>query len=335
MINRNYKDRLFRAIFGYEKHKENLLSLYNALNGTYYTNVDELVINTIDDVLYMGMKNDVSCIIENRISLYEHQSTNNPNMPLRGFMYFGDLYEKYLAENQLNIYGRSLVKIPTPKYYVFYNGTESQPDNIKLKLSDAFTVPDDSGEFEWTATVLNINLGHNQKLMAACKVLNEYAILVETIRKYTLELKDVETAVDQAVKECISNKILEDFLTSHRAEVKDMILTEYDHEKTMQMIRDEAIREGLEEGREKGLIEGREKGLIEGREKGLLEGREKGRQEGRQEGREEGREEGRQEGRQEGLQESVKILLKTLNPEQIIKMGFDSDLVMNIYNNMK
>lgn len=94
-----YKDRVFRMIFGYEKYKENLLELFNVLNDTNYTNPDDLEINTLDDVFYMKMKNDVSCIIDNRIAVYEHQSTWSYNMPLRGFRYTAELYNKLIYEH--------------------------------------------------------------------------------------------------------------------------------------------------------------------------------------------------------------------------------------------
>ena len=165
MINEKYKDRLFRKIFGYEKYKGNLLSLYNALNGTKYTNPDDLEITTIDEAIWMGMKNDVSCIINCNMALYEHQSSYSPNMPLRGLMYFGKLYNKYVKVNKQNIYGSKLVKIPTPQYYVFYNGERDYPDRIELKLSDAFQKEGKEGDFQWTAIMLNINFGKNKKLV--------------------------------------------------------------------------------------------------------------------------------------------------------------------------
>lgn len=126
-INREYKDRWFRLLFGNEKYKENTLALYNALNGTSYTNVDDVTIYTIDDVIYVDMKNDVAFILDSELSLWEQQSTYNPNMPLRGIMYFGKLYDKYVAETYRNIYRKKLVTIPTPQYIMFYNGTEERP----------------------------------------------------------------------------------------------------------------------------------------------------------------------------------------------------------------
>ena len=125
-VQRNYKDGLFLKIFG---NKQALLSLYNAVRGSNYTNPDDLTVTTIENVLYMGMKNDVSFIINNQLHLYEAQSTWNPNMPLRGLFYFSDVYQGYIAEHELNIYGTKRIDLPSPNYIVFYNGTADEPDS--------------------------------------------------------------------------------------------------------------------------------------------------------------------------------------------------------------
>lgn len=246
-VNYKFKDRLFRALFGSEERKENLLSLYNALNDTDYQNLDDLYINTIDDVIYMGMKNDVSCIIDNYLSLYEHQSTYNPNMPLRGLLYFGKLYDKYIKENEKNIFSSRIVKIPTPQYYVFYNGEDDKPESTTLRLSDAFEAPIRDGQYEWTAKMLNINYGKNKELMEKCQVLKEYSIFTDRIRTLVKQGKDIRIAVDEAVDTCIEEGILSDYLLNHKSEVKDMVLTEYDEKKTMELLAKEERTEGRAE----------------------------------------------------------------------------------------
>ena len=114
-INEKYKDKIFCLLFGREEYKDNILSLYNALNNTNYSNVDDIEIATIEDTIYIRMKNDVSFLIGSYLSLWEQQSTFNPNMPVRGLMYYGNLYNSYIHDRGLNIYGSSLMKIPTPK----------------------------------------------------------------------------------------------------------------------------------------------------------------------------------------------------------------------------
>lgn len=251
-VNRKHKDRVFTMLFGYEKYKKNLLSLFNALNETNYTNPNDLEINTLDDVFYMKMKNDVSCIIDSRIALYEHQSTWSYNLPMRGFRYSAELYNKYIIANNIDLYRRKLIKFPTPQYYVFYNGEEERPEREVLKLSDAFQVPVKEGKFEWTAVVLNINHGHNQKLLEQCSILGEYGILIGKIREFRQDAQELKEAIVEAIEYCISNDILREFLLEHKSEVTDMLKMEYDEAKTMAHIREDSYEEGEQAGVEKG-----------------------------------------------------------------------------------
>lgn len=244
-VNLHYKDSLFRLLFGSEQYKENILSLYNALNGTDYKDVSDIEIYTISDVIYIKMKNDVAFIFDSYLSLWEQQSSFNPNMPIRGLMYFGNIYSKYIESNKLNIYGSKLIKLPAPQYIVFYNGKSDMKPIEKLRLSDAFVVPDNSGAFEWTATVYNLNKGKNDVLLEKCKPLYEYMILTERIRDSMLNNYDFEIAVDKAVTSCIKDGILKEFLLSHRAEVKDMVLTEFNEEVFVKGIKEEGREEQM------------------------------------------------------------------------------------------
>ena len=133
--NREYKDRLFRFIFGNEANKQWTLSLYNAVNGSNYTNADDVEITTIEDAVYMGMKNDVSFLFSGELNLYEHQSSYNPNMPLRYLIYSGLLYSKYVDKAGVYLYSPSLQSIPVPKCVCFYNGEAEKEDSFDLKLS--------------------------------------------------------------------------------------------------------------------------------------------------------------------------------------------------------
>jgi len=198
----------------------------------------------LDDVVYMKMKNDVSFLFDKTLSLYEHQSTYNPNMPLRGFLYFADLYRQLIKDNE-RIYSKKLVKIPAPKYIVFYNGDKKDmPEQVKeLYLSDAFDREVEPGKFEWTATMVNINAGMNPELLAKCKVLGGYATFVDKVRTYNKSMP-LTDAVDQAVDECVEAGVLEEFLNKHRKEVRNMVLTEFDEEKYIKMMREEERAEG-------------------------------------------------------------------------------------------
>lgn len=249
-INRTYKDRLFKIIF---EDKKELLSLYNALTGKNYQNPDELEINTIDDVIYMHLKNDMSFILDDWQNLFEQQSTFNPNQPLRGFFYFADLYKvKYFGKK---IYSTRLLKIPTPQYIVFYNGTTNMPDRKELRLSDAFQQPTAQPDIEVVAHMLNINYGHNKELMERCRKLKEYAQFIDIIRHYLRENKQWsnEQAISKAIDDCIKNNILRDILQKERLRVMASILSEFDEVGYKEMIRQEAYEDAYEEAYEEGV----------------------------------------------------------------------------------
>ena len=258
-INRTYKDRLFKIIF---EDKKELLSLYNALTGKNYQNPDELEINTIDDVIYMHLKNDMSFILDDWQNLFEQQSTFNPNQPLRGFFYFADLYKvKYFGKK---IYSTRLLKIPTPQYIVFYNGTANMPDRKELRLSDAFQQPTEQPDIEVVAHMLNINYGHNKELMERCQKLKEYAQFIDIIRHYLKENEhwSNEQAISKAIDDCIKNNILRDILQKERLRVMASILSEFDEVGYKEMIRQEAYEDAYEDAYEEGVEYGA-KTLIE------------------------------------------------------------------------
>ena len=236
--NDEHKDRVFKFLFGNPEHKDWTLALYNAVNGSSYNNPDDIEFNTIDDAVYLGMKNDVSFIILNEINLWEHQSTYNPNMPLRFFLYAAKLYEKYVADSDYYQYGSTLQEVPSPKCICFYNGTANQPERKVLKLSDAFS-DDKNGDIEVCVTMLNINYGNNQKLMEASGQLNEYAWLVASIRRNNKVLKNLEAAIDKAIEDMPDDFSIKKFLLLNKAEVKGMFLTEWDQEKVLE----QAVRE--------------------------------------------------------------------------------------------
>ena len=271
-VNRTYKSTVFTMLYA---DKSNLLDLYNAMAGTHYTDPELLEINTLENAIYMTIKNDVSFLIDGRLSLYEHQSTSNPNLPLRFLLYISHLYSRMTKDE--NLYGTAKVRIPAPEFVVFYNGREQMPERDILKLSDLFMVNDRPIKLELEAVVLNISGENNRELKAACQTLREYAIYTDKIRQYTEEMS-LEEAVDRAIRECISEDVLREFLENHRMEARAMSIFEYDQEKHMRQEREAAWKEGrrsgLEEGRRSGLEEGRRSGIEEGRRSGLEEGRE-------------------------------------------------------------
>ena len=235
-VNDEHKDRVFKFLFGNPENKEWTLELYNAINDSNYKNAQDIHFNTIEDAIYLGMKNDVSFIILNELNLWEHQSTYNPNMPMRFFLYAAKLYEKYISNSDYYQYSSTLQKAPRPKCICFYNGTANQPEKKILKLSEAFG---GEADIEVCVTMLNINYGKNKKLMEACKPLNEYAWLVETIRKYQKKFNNLEEAIEKAINEMPDDFIIKKFLLSNKAEVKGMFLTEYNQERVLEQERRE------------------------------------------------------------------------------------------------
>ena len=254
--NPQYKDRLFNFLFGSEENKAWTLSLYNAVNGSAYTDPSVIEITTIREVMYLGMHNDVSFLIADAMTLYEQQSTYNPNIPLRLLQYAGNLYEKFVKERKLNKYGSELLKLPVPKLVVFYNGRKDQPDEKMLYLSDSFPKGAES-DIEVRVRMLNVNFGRNQELLNACKPLREYAWLVEEVRKNNTSHDEtgMSSAVDKAINEMPNDFVIKPFLEAHRAEVKGMLLTEYNEAEQMELFKEDGRREGLAEGQEKTLVE--------------------------------------------------------------------------------
>ncbi len=243
-----YKDRLFRAIFSDPDHKDWLLSLYNAVNGSNYTNVNDLEVTTLEDVIYMKMKNDISFIFNNQMSLYEHQSTYSPNLPLRGFMYYAELL-RTRYHNQ-KIYSSSRIKIATPSYIVFYNGDQNIGEQKVLKLSDSFEVPVKNQEeiYEWTCTMLNINKGKNLKLVESCQALQDYVEYVSIVKENRRAGLNLNDAVEKALDLAVEQKFLNGYFERHRARIKTMSLTEYDEEEAKKVFHDDGYNEGVEAG---------------------------------------------------------------------------------------
>ena len=271
--NRQYKDTVFRMLFS---EKENLLSLYNAVTGKAYQNADDLKIVTLENAIYMGMKNDLAFMLETNIYLYEHQSTLNPNIPLRDLIYIGIEYQQYVDDKSL--YSSRLQKIPAPKFMVFYNGTDAVDDRVELRLSNAYEHLAGEPDLELKVLMLNVNEGHNKELMEQCQTLKEYAIYVARVRKYTSEM-NLNDAVARAIDECIKEGILVEFLRKNRSEVKMVSILEYDkewEEKKLRKAEYEAGRsEGIEIGKSEGIEIGKTEGIEIGKSKGIEIGRDK------------------------------------------------------------
>ena len=300
-VNREYKDRLFKFIFGNPEKREWTLSLYNAMNGSHYTNPEDIKLNTIENAVYLSMKNDVSFLIADTFNFYEHQSGFNPNMPMRMLIYAGMIYDGYIETcEDYHRFSSRQQHAPTPKCVCFYNGYKDTPDRMELRLSDSFA-PGSKPDIEVRVTMINVNYGHNAELLKACKPLEDYAYFVYRVRRNRSVGNKIENSIDLAIDEQPDDSLIKPFLIKNKAEVKSMFITEYDEQRA------------FAETKAEGWIEGREEGKAEGRKEGREEGRKEGREEGRKEGREEGREEGRAEGKIQAFAELVKDGLLTIS----------------------
>jgi hypothetical protein len=280
MKNRQYKDSVFTLLFN---DPSLLRELYNAIEGSSYGEDTAIVINTLKNILFKGQKNDISFTIDNKFVVFlEHQSTVNLNMPLRFLLFAGRVYEKIV--NRRALYKQAQIPIPTPEFIVLYNGKASQPDETALRISDAFIAGGVPAGLELVVRVLNVNAGHNRRILGKSKTLGEYAEFIAKAREYEKEKekekkqenrgkgksrkknreeedKDREECLQRAVKYCIDHDILKDFLTEHASEVINMLMTEWNWDDARDVWKEEAREEGIAEGREEGKAEGREEVL--------------------------------------------------------------------------
>ena len=270
--NREYKSDVFSMLL---EEKKNALLLYNALNDSDYTNPDDVEMCTLEKGISLTVRNDASFVIDSSLNIYEHQSTVCPNMPLRSLIYVANHLEKRIKQQRLNLFGHTLVKIPTPKFIVFYNGKENQPEKYEYKLSDCFEKEIDNPQLELKCIVYNINKGNNAELLNRCGFLKDYMIFIDYVRYYydekNLSLGD---SIEYAINRCIDEDVLKDFLINRREEVAKVTNLDFTFERQIELEREEAENKGLLRGREEGMSLGREEGMELGRKAGLLEGKE-------------------------------------------------------------
>ena len=259
--NREYKSDVFSMLM---QDKRRALELYNAMNDTDYDNPDEVEMVTLAGGISLSVRNDASFVVGDNLSIYEHQSTVCPNMALRSLIYFvavikerisgrrrqivGDDGGNYADGRQhgRNIYGKSLIKIPTPKFVVFYNGAEKQPEEMTQYLSDSFEQKTDDPELELKCKVYNINYGKNRAIMDECRWLDEYMMFVDKVREYhnSKDEEELEDDINKAIDYCIENDILKEFLSERRGEVTKVMALDYTFDKQLEMERADAWKEG-------------------------------------------------------------------------------------------
>ncbi len=245
MTNRKIRDTVFCHFMSNESH---LLSLCNALNDTGYDESSDITINTLEGSFFSNIKNDISFLLNNlMVVLIEHQTTINPNMPLRFLSYVDELYKRYTSTSHKKIYGDDLLKIPAPEFYVFYDGNDTSFEQQTLKLSDAFETQSD--KLELTVHVYNLADGMNDELKRKCLPIGEYSIFSNAYKHFRQQKMEIDHAVDAAIKYCLENNVMVDYLKNNQKEVIDMFGFEWNEKEEREAL--------LEIGEERGRLEGK------------------------------------------------------------------------------
>lgn len=253
IANKEYKSDVFSMLL---QDKKRAMEIYNAINGTDYDDPELVEMTTLDDKSFsLTVRNDASFILDANLSLYEHQSTYCPNMPLRDLLYFASIIQKQIKAQKRDIYGGRILKIPVPHFVVFYNGKENAPDQYDLRLSDAFEKETENPEIELVCHVYNINNGKNVPLLSKCQTLREYMYFVDMVRKNNEISGNLEDAIEKAINQCMEENVLRDFLAQHREEVMHVMTLDYTFERRLEMQRAEAIEDGERIGKEIGKEE--------------------------------------------------------------------------------
>lgn len=248
MTNRKVRDTVFCHYMSTEPH---LLELFNALKGTSYTDSDNININTLEGSFYSNLKNDISFLLDGIIIvLIEHQTTINPNMPLRFLSYLDELYRRLTSSQSAKIYGSVLIKVPAPEFYVFYDGDDISFDHKLLKLSDAFETP--SENLELIAHVYNLADGKSQKLKKKCQSLLEYSIFSNRYKFYRKQNLSIDEAVHKSVHYCLEHDVMTEYLKNHQEEVIDMFGFEWNEQEA----REALLKAGEARGEARGEAKG-------------------------------------------------------------------------------
>lgn len=253
MENREYRSDVFSMLM---KRTDYALDVYNALNNSEYTDPELIELKTLEHGISLTIRNDAAFIIKADLNIYEHQSTYNPNMPLRSLIYFTDIIKELLKGKDL--YGNKLINIPRPQFVVFYNGAKERPEVEIQRLSDAYE-HDENVSLELICTAYNINPNKNDGLKKKSYVLDGYTIFVEKVKE-NIANKD-EYAVSHAIKYCIENNILKDFFEQMKDEVLRAMTIDMTFERRIELTAKESYDDGKQEGIELGKQEGIELGI--------------------------------------------------------------------------
>ena len=240
--NREYRSDVFSMLMA---DKKNALQVYNALNGTRYDDPELVEIHTMDKGVSLSIRNDSAIVVDSSLSLYEHQSTVCPNMPLRSLFYVSNILRRMTKDE--DIFGSGRIPIPLPRFAVFYNGTKDMPCEWEERLSDAFLKKTDKPELELVCKVYNINQDKGKKLLDSCTILHDYMMFVDYVRLY-LQENELRDAINAAIDRCIQEEIQPDFFKENREEILRMAELDFTFERRLELGVKSALKQGKEEG---------------------------------------------------------------------------------------
>lgn len=257
LANREYKSSVFTTYFSNPEHASNL---YRSLCDDDTIKPEDIEFVTLEGAIYLNRKNDFAFMSQGKFLIIgEHQATLNPNMPLRSSIYFGRTIERLIPPE--SIYKTKLIQIPTPEFYLFYNGASKHPTESILKLSDSYIEKTQEPMLDLTVKMININPANHHPLLQKSQSLYEYSAFIQKVRDYGIPGKPLTNAIESAIYDCLKEGIMVDFLSTHGSEVSNMIFTEFNMEDALRVRGEEGYEDGLAEGKSLGLAEGKSIGL--------------------------------------------------------------------------
>ncbi|MBR3824048.1 MAG: hypothetical protein IKJ39_02495 [Lachnospiraceae bacterium] len=241
--NTEIKSSAFTAFFS---EPENAAQLFSALDGQEVS-PEDITYTTLEGVLFVARKNDMAFTVKNKVLVIsEHQSTINYNMPLRSIIYYGRTMEQLIPKRYL--YREKRIPIPTPEFYVFYNGNAPFPAEDIMRLSDAYLEKTDTPMLELNVKVININIPVNHTLLKKCRPLYEYSWFIQKIKEYMAVEKNLDKALTQTIEDCEREGIMVDFVRKHGSEAVNMLFTQWNMEDALEVRYEEGFEDGFEDG---------------------------------------------------------------------------------------
>ena len=253
---RNHKDSTFCLLFS---EPARAIELYNAVTGENLPPDTELTYTTLKNAIYIDRNNDLSFVVNDRyLVMSECQSTVNRNIPMRCLGYVNRTLENLAGREVL--YGRNLVKFPAPEFYLFYVGKEPW-DRKTLRLSESFLVDPKENSLELVVNLINLSYTETSEILQRSPSILGYSKLLYHIQEeLSANGGDLKQAIDTAVKACMDEGLIADFLHKHSKEVTGMLFEEI----TVEEFAEIRAREAYADGEKAGRAEGEKSGLARG-----------------------------------------------------------------------